>query len=87
MMCCSGVKMGVVSMVTTLVGVFFSLLEWGEPRMTADECGAVGGIITDRVNLPQCHYAHHKSHMTCPGLEPGPPRWKSAINRLSNGMA
>jgi hypothetical protein len=20
---------------------------------------------------------HHKSHMTCPGFEPGPPRWEA----------
>jgi hypothetical protein len=26
-------------------------------------------------NLPQCYFVHHKSHMTCPGLEPRPPRW------------
>jgi hypothetical protein len=25
-------------------------------------------------NLPHCYFAHHRSHMTCPGLEPGPPR-------------
>jgi hypothetical protein len=24
--------------------------------------------------LPQSHFAHHKSHMTWPGLEPRPPR-------------
>jgi hypothetical protein len=25
-------------------------------------------------NLPQRHFVHHKSHLTRPGLEPGPPR-------------
>jgi hypothetical protein len=38
-------------------------------------------------NLPQYRFVHHKSHMTCPGLEPGPPRVKPATNLLSYGTA
>jgi hypothetical protein len=34
-------------------------------------------------NLPQRHFVHHKSHMTIPGFEPGPP----VTNRLSYGAA
>jgi hypothetical protein len=29
-------------------------------------------------NLPQRRFVHHKSHMTRPGLEPGPPRWEAS---------
>jgi hypothetical protein len=28
-------------------------------------------------NLPQRHFVHHKSHMTSPGIEHGPPRWEA----------
>jgi hypothetical protein len=28
-------------------------------------------------NPPQRHFVHHKSHLTRPGIEPGPPRWEA----------
>jgi hypothetical protein len=28
-------------------------------------------------NLLQRQFVHHKSHMTRPGLETGPPRWEA----------
>jgi hypothetical protein len=37
-------------------------------------------------NLPQRHFIHHKSHLTRPGLEPGPPRWEAG-DCLSYGAA
>jgi hypothetical protein len=29
-------------------------------------------------NLSQRHFVHHKSHMTRPAFEPGPPRWEAS---------
>jgi hypothetical protein len=29
-------------------------------------------------NLSQRHFVHHKSHLTRPGFEPGPPRWEAS---------
>jgi hypothetical protein len=29
-------------------------------------------------NLPQRHFVHHKSHLTRPVREHGPPRWEAS---------
>jgi hypothetical protein len=48
------------------------------------DCVAIGGMKSGketevlRENLPQRHFVYHKSHMTRPGLEPGPSRWEAS---------
>jgi hypothetical protein len=57
-----------------------------QPRMIDDdecveqsvECELEGETEVLGENLSQCHFAHHKSHLTRPGREPGPPRWEAS---------
>jgi hypothetical protein len=49
------------------------------------DCREIGGMkIRQREtevlgeNLAQRHFVHHKSYMTRPGVEPGPPRWEAS---------
>jgi hypothetical protein len=44
-----------------------NLIEW-----IAGETEVLGEI------LPRRHFVHHKSHLTRPGIEPGPPRWEAS---------
>jgi hypothetical protein len=37
------------------------------------ERGLAGETEVVGKNLSQCHFIHHKSHVTLPGIEPGPP--------------
>jgi hypothetical protein len=36
-------------------------------------CERCRSMEAKRTQLPQRHFVHHKSHMTRPGIEPGPP--------------
>jgi hypothetical protein len=50
-----------------------------QPQMIDDgDCGAIGGNRSTRRKPAQRHFVHHKSHMTRPGLEPGPPQWEAS---------
>jgi hypothetical protein len=36
-----------------------------------------GKLKNSGKNLSQYHFVHHKSHMDCPGIEPGSPPWEA----------
>jgi hypothetical protein len=42
------------------------------------ELRLAGGTEVLGENPPQRHFVHHKSYLTRPGLEPGPPRWEAS---------
>jgi hypothetical protein len=56
-----------------------------QPQMIGDdvveklmEWRLAGEIKVLGKNLSQRHFVHHKSHMTRPDFEPGPPRWEAS---------
>jgi hypothetical protein len=54
-----------------MIGFFFSFFQVMEHRRSEIDRGKPK---FSRINLSQCHFVHHKSHMDRPGIEPGPPR-------------
>jgi hypothetical protein len=67
-----------LSVLRVLTGLLYH-----QPQMLGDG-GEIGGIrLVGETqvlgeNLPQRHVVHHKSHMTRPGFEAGPPRWEAS---------
>jgi hypothetical protein len=73
----SGVRLSPLDTVST-TGLLY------QPEMIDNgDCGTIVGMkigMETEVlgeNLPQCHSVQHRSRMTRPGLEPGPPRWEA----------
>jgi hypothetical protein len=57
-------KLGPLDYLPRVIMMMEKLVEW----RLAGETEVLGE------NLHQRHYVHHKSHLTRPGREPGPPR-------------
>jgi hypothetical protein len=48
-----------------------------QSRMRVEQLAGETEVLGD--NFPQCHFVHHKSHMTWPGLELRLRRWRNQL--------
>jgi hypothetical protein len=71
-----GVQLGPLGTAATDWPIVLAPGDYDDGEFGGMKIGRETGILGE--NLSQRHFAHHKSHLTRPGIEPGPPRWEAS---------